>query len=96
MSELSFQSVFYAKAVPDNRVGPTHISLYFALLHEAGHTLTIGFYLRRAIVMQKAKIYSTVTLNKCLRELHEYGYIDYKPSFIPGQSMVEIVGKRQT
>lgn len=96
MSWAEFQSSFYERTCSDNRLSPAHISLYFALLHEAGHTLAIGFYLKRSIVMQKAKICSPVTLNKCLRELHAYGYIDYKPSFIQGQSMVEIVGKRQT
>ncbi len=41
--------------------------------------------------MQLAKICSPVTLNRCLRELHAYGYIDYRPSFVPGQSKVGLV-----
>jgi hypothetical protein len=86
-----WQSLFYQKAGADNRISPTHISLYFALLHEAGHTLAIPFYLRRSILMQKAKIYSPVTLNRCLKELHLYGYIDYRPSFTPGRSMVGLI-----
>lgn len=85
------QTLFYQKACADNRIGPTHISLYFALLHEAGHTLAIPFYLDRVSVMLKAKICSPVTLNRCLRELHVYGYIEYKPSYRPGQSMVGLV-----
>lgn len=86
-----WQTLFYQKACADNRISPTHISLYFALLHEAGHTLAIPFYLRREWVAQKAKIYSSVTLNRCLKELHEYGYIDYRPSYRPGRSMVGLV-----
>lgn len=86
-----WQTLFYQKACADNRISPTHISLYFALLHEAGHTLAIPFYLRRSILMQKAKIYSPVTLNRCLKELHGYGYIDYRPSFSPGRSMVGLI-----
>jgi hypothetical protein len=88
VSWAEWQSLFYRKACADNRLSPAHISLYFALLHEAGHPLAIPFYLRRESVMQKAKIYSPVTLNRCLRDLHDYGYIDYRPSFTPGRSMV--------
>ena len=86
-----WQTLFYRKAVADNRISPTHISLYFALLHETGHTLAIPFYLQRTIVMQKAKICSPVTLNRCLKELHQYGYIDYRPSYTPGRSMVGLI-----
>lgn len=86
-----YQRCFYQKAGMDNRLSPAHISLYFALLHEAGHTLALPFYLRRENLMQKAKICSPVTLNKCLRGLHEYGYIDYRPSFVPGQSMAMLI-----
>lgn len=86
-----WQTLFYRKAVADSRISPTHISLYFALQNEAGHTLSIPFYLQRTIVMQKAKICSPVTLNRCLKELHLYGYIDYRPSYTPGRSMVGLI-----
>jgi hypothetical protein len=79
---------FYEKVIADTRLSPAHISLYFALLHEAGYLLPLPFYLRRDRVMLKAKICSSVTLNRCLRELHAYGYIDYRPSFTPGETMV--------
>jgi hypothetical protein len=62
-----------------------------ALAHEAGHALAIPFYLRREWVMQKAKIYSPVSLNRCLRELDESGRIDYRPSYTTGRSMVALV-----
>lgn len=81
----------YEKVCSDNRISPTHISLYFALLHEAGHTHAFPFYLRREFVGRKAKIFSRVTLNRCLRELDAYGYIVYKPSYTPGRSVVELV-----
>lgn len=93
---MEWGTCFYQKACRDNRLSPAHISLYFALLHEAGHPLSIPFYLRREWVMSKAKISSPVTLNRCLRELHDYGYIDYRPSFTPGQSMVGLIALDQT
>lgn len=88
---VDYQQSFYQKAGADNRLSPAHISLYFALLHEAGNMLAFPFYLRRESLMSKAKICSPVTINKCLRGLHEYGYIVYRPSFVPGQSKVELV-----
>jgi hypothetical protein len=81
---------FYARVQADGRVSPTHISLYFALLHEARNAPGFPFYLQKGRVMRLAKICSPVTVNKCLRELHEYGYIIYKPNFKPGHSMVEL------
>lgn len=86
-----WQNVFYQQICADSRISPTHISLYFALLHEAGHTHAFPFFLRREIVGRKAKIFSRVTLNRCLRELDAYGYIVYKPSYTPGCSVVELV-----
>lgn len=85
------QRCFYQKAGADNRLSPAHISLYYALLHEAGNVLALPIYLRRESLMSKAKICSPVTINKCLRGLHEYGYIVYRPSFVPGQSKVELL-----
>lgn len=82
---------FYQKVTTDNRLSPAHISLYLALLHEAGHLLPIPFYLHRDRVMLKAKICSSVTLNRCLRDLHDYGYIEYRPSYTPGRTMVAMI-----
>ena len=31
--------------------------------------------------MEAAKINGLATYHKCIRELHEYGYIDYHPSY---------------
>lgn len=88
---LQWVDLFYQKACADQRLGPTHLSVYFALLHEAGHLLPVPFYLRRETVMSKSKVYSSVTLNRCLRHLHDYGYIDYRPSYTPGRTMVGMV-----
>jgi hypothetical protein len=41
--------------------------------------------------MQKAKIYPSVTLNRCIREMYDYGYIDYRSSFTPERSIVGLV-----
>jgi hypothetical protein len=85
------QSAFYKRIRDDNRISPTHISLYFAIIDEGGPLAGIPFFLRREVIMDKAKINSRVTYNKCLRELHDYGYVDYLPSFMAGRSMVSLI-----
>lgn len=86
-----WMDVLYVKLVNDPAIGPIHISLYFALVHEAGYGFAFPFYIRRHELMRKAKIQSAVTLGQCLRILHTNGYILYKPSYRPGMSCVEMM-----
>lgn len=85
-----WMDTLYERFATDPAIGPIHISLYFALLHEAGHNLACPFFIRRASLMQKAKIQSAVTLGQCMRTLHACGYIVYAPSYRPGMSCVEM------
>lgn len=82
---------FYHKIRNDSRISPTHISLYFALLNESVLLQENSFVLRREAIMTDAKIFSPVTYNRCMKDLHEYGYIEYRPSFANGKSEVLIV-----
>lgn len=77
-------SAFYEAIDGDTRVGVTHICLYVALLHEAKGLLTKGsaIEVNRDQLMQRARI-SRKTYNKCMKELQEYGYINYQPSSNP-------------
>jgi len=47
--------------------------------------------LRRDRFMEKSKLGSSVTYNRGMRALHEYGYILYEPSFRPGESKVSLI-----
>ncbi len=72
---------FFEAIADDPRIGVTHISLYVSLLqqwhlNESKNPLTI----QRKIIMKAAKINSRYTYNKCMKHLHEYGYISYLPS----------------
>ena len=86
-----WKRAFYDKIRDDNRISPFHISLYFALVFEAGLLTDVSFVVRREAVMSLAKISSRVTYHRCLRELHWYGYIEYRASFAAGQSMVRLI-----
>ena len=82
---------FYSKAQLDNRITATHISLYVALLHEMVCVDSVVLLLRPDVIMSLAKISSRVTYHRCMRALHDYGYILYEPSFRPGESKVSLI-----
>lgn len=75
---------FYNRAVSDPRIGPTHISLYFSILHfanEQNYQNPISVFSKE--LMKYAKISGIATYTKCILELKLFGFIDYIPSFNP-------------
>jgi hypothetical protein len=82
MSQIKELTSFYEAIWDDIRIGPTHISLYMALfqlynLNQFRNPVSIC----RKRVMQAAKINGLATYHKCIKDLHEFGYILYLPSF---------------
>lgn len=76
----------------DPCLGPSHISLYLALLHcyrQQNYTLPVCVFSRD--VAKQAKI-SARTYHKCLADLVNNGYIRYKPSYDPSHgSLVYLI-----
>jgi hypothetical protein len=71
---------FFIAVEADARIGVSHISLYLALLSQADESSpSKGFNIRRDMIIRKARI-SSRTYFKCIRELAEYGYLEYIPS----------------
>jgi hypothetical protein len=83
METLQPLSDFYKAIEHDARIGSTHISLYFALLHKWNINHQNPFLVARDELMKTAKINARQTYNKCMNELDEYGYIKYSPSSNP-------------
>lgn len=68
----------------DNRLNPTHISLYVALFQIwNNYHFPNDFYIIRDEVMHFAKIGSKTTYHRCIKELHHWKYIVYTPSHNP-------------
>ena len=68
----------------DKRLLATHISLYTALfVCWQRQSFTQPFTVCRRELMGFSKIASVATYHKCIKELDEYGYIRYQPSFSP-------------
>ncbi len=87
MGEVKELTSFLTAIRKDHRIGTSHISLYMALfqfynLNQFQNPVEIT----KALVMEVAKISGLATYHKCIRDLAEFGYIDYRPSFHPGVS----------
>ena len=68
----------------DNRLNPTHISLYIALFQFWNYNrFPNDFYINREEVMKFSKIGSNTTYHRCIKELSHWKYILYSPSHNP-------------
>lgn len=82
MVEREQFSNFFAAIADDPRITTTHISLYMALLHcwkEQGFACPL--YVFSHEIMQVAKILSSATYARSMRDLRDFGYIRYEPSY---------------
>lgn len=84
MNYIKHLSGFFDKVSTDNRLNPTHVSLYVSLFQfwnacRFNNPISIS----RNEVMKISKICSTATYHKCIRELNNYGYLKYMPSYNP-------------
>lgn len=73
---------FFKAIRRDARIGPSHIALYAALywrwLQQGGADPVRGYSHE---LMPLAKLCSSGTYHRVLRELHAYGYLWYMPSY---------------
>ena len=84
MAQVKELTSFFSAIKEDPCIGATHISLYMALfqffnLNEFQNPVKIT----RADVMKTAKINGLATYHKCMKDLVEFGNIEYQPSFNP-------------
>ncbi len=87
MESIKPLSDFFAATAGDGRISLTHIAVYAALLHYRalnGFRNPIQAYSHQ--VMPLARISAQATYHRCIKELHEYGYIRYCPSFKRNQA----------
>ena len=84
MNYIKHLTGFFDKVADDRVLNPTHVSLYMALFQfwncsRFKNPISIS----RDEVMRISKISSKSTYHKCLKKLHELGYIKYEPSYNP-------------
>ena len=86
MLESTKFSEFFAAIADDPRINTTHVCLYKALLQywkEEGFICPA--YVFSHNIMQRAKILSSTTYHRSIRDLNDFGYIRYVPSFKKNQ-----------
>jgi hypothetical protein len=84
MNYIKHLSGFFDQVSKDERLNPTHISLYVSLFQfwnasRFHNPISIS----RSEVMKVSKIASKATYHKCIKDLNQFGYLDYKPSYNP-------------
>jgi len=68
----------------DDRLNPTHISLYIGLFQLWNHSFfKAEFHINREEVMEYSKIGSKSTYHRCIKELSHWNYLLYTPSHNP-------------
>lgn len=71
----------------DERLNPTHVSLYMALFQFWNHNhFASVIYINREEVMKMSKIGSMATYHRCMKQLHKWNYIIYIPTHNPFKS----------
>jgi len=86
MDGLAVLSIFFDKASKDGRISIAHIGLYATLVRIwAGRGFETPLILFSQMVMPLAKISSSATYHKLIRDLNAYGYLRYQPSYYKGR-----------
>ena len=82
MNYIQLLASFFDKASVDNRLNPTHVSMFVSIFQfwNINHYVNPISITRREL-MKVSKINSKATYHKCMRELNEYGYLKYLPSY---------------
>ncbi|MCE7865198.1 MAG: transcriptional regulator [Bacteroidetes bacterium CHB5] len=84
MNYIRHLAGFFDKVSKDDRLGPLHVSMYVSLFQFWNASrFKNPISISRSEVMRISKICSKATYHKCIKELNEFGYLKYKPSFNP-------------
>ncbi len=89
MNYIKHLTGFFEKVVLDKNLNPTHVSLYIALFQFWNcNRFKNPISISRDEVMRISKISSKATYHKCMKNLHQLGYVDYQPSYNPFKGSV--------
>ncbi len=84
MNYIKLLTAAFDKFYHDQRLNPSHISLYMALFQAWNVCrFTNEFFVNRKEIMQIAKIGSPTTYHRCITDLHSWNYLTYFPSNNP-------------
>ena len=84
MNYIKQLNAAFEKFLFDDRLNPTHISLYMGLFQEWNSSrFASEFFINRRELMRVAKIGSKSTYHRCIVDLDSWNYLTYFPSNNP-------------
>jgi len=82
--QSQYLALIFHQFSDDQRITSWHISIYMSVFYLwSVNGFKNPVQVSRKKVMQLAHVYSKMTYHKCIRELHQFGYISYLPSYNP-------------
>lgn len=84
MNYIRHLAGFFDRVAADERLNPTHISMYVSLFQFWNASrFQNPISISRNELMKVSKISAKATYHKCMRELNDFGYLQYRPSYNP-------------
>jgi hypothetical protein len=84
MNYIRHLAGFFDRVTADERLNPTHISMYVSLFQFWNASrFKNPISISRGELMRVSKISAKATYHKCMKELNDFGYLKYKPSYNP-------------
>jgi hypothetical protein len=84
MNYIVHLNTFFQRIRTDDRITPAHISMYLSLFQAWNiNRFQNPVLISRNAMMKASKIRAKATYHKVIKELHDFEYIVYKPSYNP-------------
>lgn len=84
MNYIRHLAGFFDRVAADERLNPTHISMYVSLFQFWNASrFKNPISISRGELMRVSKISAKATYHKCMKELNDFGYLQYRPSYNP-------------
>lgn len=84
MNYIKHLAGFFDRVASDERLNPTHVSMYVSLFQFWNASrFQNPISISRNELMKVSKISAKATYHKCMRELNDFGYLKYMPSYNP-------------
>ena len=84
MNYIKHLAGFFDRVASDERLNPTHVSMYVSLFQFWNASrFQNPISISRNELMKVSKISAKATYHKCMKELNDFGYLKYMPSYNP-------------
>ncbi len=84
MNYIKHLAGFFDRVAADERLNPTHVSMYVSLFQFWNASrFQNPISISRNELMKVSKISAKATYHKCMRDLNDFGYLKYMPSYNP-------------